>query len=184
MWSISHEAPCYIVPSQSPPASSLRLHSDNISEVQLRTHLSFTFPVSAQWCSVSALSDIGHAICSRESLMIMSHAKCGAGGSDTRSERCRRPRLRVIARPVSLGVHPSMVITTITEIKLTITHDAHAVFLWQNQSLSSHGIFYFKFDVFRILSWTFKFMSLSCILIVFSIFSVYWTSLLLYISQG
>jgi hypothetical protein len=61
--------------------------------------------------------------------MIISHAKCGAGGSDTRSERWRRPRLRVIARPVSLGVHPSMVITAVTEIKLTTTHDPLALFL-------------------------------------------------------
>lgn len=52
--------------------------------------------------------------------MMISHAKCGAGGSQTRSDRCRRPRRRVILRPVSLGVHPSMIVTAIAGTKRTI----------------------------------------------------------------
>jgi hypothetical protein len=83
------------------------------------THLSFTLPLSLQWWSVSALRDIGHAIWRSESLMMISHAKCGAGGSQTRSDRCRRPRRLVILRPVSLGAHPSMFITTITGTEQT-----------------------------------------------------------------
>jgi hypothetical protein len=119
-------------------SSRLPLHLANSSKVQHFTHLSFTFPLSAHWWSVSALRDIGHAICSRESLMIMSHAKWGTGGSDTRSERCRRPRLRAIVRPVNLGVHPSMTVTTITKIKLTTTHDPLDVFFWRNLSPFPH----------------------------------------------
>jgi hypothetical protein len=94
----------------------------NSSKVQQFTHLSFTFPLSAHWCSVSALKDIGHAICSRESLMMTSHAKCGTGGSDTRSERCSLPRLRAMVRPLSLGAHPSMIRTAFTETQLNTTH--------------------------------------------------------------
>jgi hypothetical protein len=133
--STSHEIPHRIVSS----TSSLFLHSDNCSKVQQFTYLSFTFPLSALWWSVSALKDIGHAICSRESLMMMSHAKCGPGGSDTRSERCSRPRLRAIVRPLSLGAHPSMITTTFTEKKITTTHDPLALFLCPYQSLCSHA---------------------------------------------
>ena len=70
--------------------------------------------------------------------MMMSHAKCGTGGSDTLSERCSRPRLRAMVRPLSLGAHPSMIMTTFTETKLTTTHDLLALFLCRNQSLRSH----------------------------------------------
>jgi hypothetical protein len=107
------------------------------SKVQHFTHLSFTFPLSALWWSVSALRDIGHAICSRESLMMMSHAKCGAGGSDTLSERCSLPRLRAMLRPLSLGAHPSMITTTFNETNLTTTHDPLALSLCRYQSLCS-----------------------------------------------
>ena len=139
MISTSHEAPrCIVSPSSSPSTSSLHLHIDNCSKVQKCTHLSFTFPLSALWWSVSALRDIGQAICSRESLMMMSHAKCGAGGSDTLSERCSRPRLRAMVRPLSLGAHPSMITTTFNETKLTKTHDPLALFLSRYQSLRSH----------------------------------------------
>jgi hypothetical protein len=111
--------------------------------MQQFTHLSFTFPLSADWCSVSALRDIGHAICSRESLMMMSHAKCGTGGSDTRSERCSRPRLRAMVRPLSLGAHPSMITITFTETQINTTHDLNAQCLWRYQSRCSHDTKWF-----------------------------------------
>jgi hypothetical protein len=75
---------------------------------------------------------------------MMSHAKCGAGGSDTLSERCSRPRLREMVRPLSLGAHPSMITTTFTKTKLTTTQDQLAVFLCRYQSLCPHDRYLFE----------------------------------------
>ena len=152
------------------------MHIDNFSKMQPFTHLSFTFPLSALWWSVSALRDIGHAICSSESLMIMSHAKCGTGGSDTLSERCSRPRLRAMVRPLSLGAHPSMIMTTFTETQLTTTHDPLALFLCRYRSLCSHygslfeiwRISYINLDV-RIYEFKFCFESVNTFLVHFEL---------------
>jgi len=80
--------------------------------------------------------------------MMISHAKCGAGGSDTRSERCSRPRLRAMLRPLSLGAHPSMITTTFTETKITTTHDPLALFLCPYQSLCSQDRSLFEVSVY------------------------------------
>ncbi|KAJ1520949.1 hypothetical protein ONE63_004026 [Megalurothrips usitatus] len=51
---------------------------------------------------------MGQAICSSESRMMTSQAKCGEGGSWTRSERTRRPRRRD-SRPAQPSISPRRV---------------------------------------------------------------------------
>lgn len=68
--------------------------------------------------SVSADSDMGQAICSSESRMMTSHAKCGDGGSCTRSDRTRRPRRRD-SRPA----HPSISPRRVRERRMPVEED-------------------------------------------------------------
>lgn len=60
---------------------------------------------SLEICS-SAVNDIGHAICSKESRTIISHAvTCGVLDSNTRSDRTNRHlRLLVKVRPLNRGL--------------------------------------------------------------------------------
>jgi hypothetical protein len=109
--------------------------------------------------------------------MMMSHAKCGTGGSDTLSERCRRPRLRAMVRPLSLGAHPSMITTTFTVTNLTTTHDPLALFVCRYQSLCSHDrslfevrcISYINLDI-QTYEFKFCFESVNTFLVHFEFF--------------
>lgn len=94
------------IPEQNCKWSRVKNNLTYVDKIML-TYLYLTSPLKlALWVSVSELSDIGHAICRRESRIKMSQElNWGWVDSYTRSERTKRPRDRRDAlRPPSRGV--------------------------------------------------------------------------------